>query len=104
MTLSKQQLETILLVLNDVARCHILGTLERSIYLGVDAELYRLANGPFTLAEAIASGRPFRRKNPNTNGKWITASYLDTYDYADESSYNDYIAVDYELYPEVGEG
>lgn len=27
----------------------------------VDAELYRVANGPFTLAEARASGKPFKR-------------------------------------------
>ena len=28
----------------------------------LEAELHRLTHGPFTLAEAVASGRPFRRK------------------------------------------
>ena len=91
--LSKEQLEKIRARMSHVTRDY---WEEEAI---VDKEIRRLTHGPFTLAEAIASGRPFRRKDPNTNGKWMTAGYLDSYDYADESGAEDYIATDYELYP-----
>lgn len=35
----------------------------------VNAELHRRQHGPFTLAEAIASGRPFRRRH------WAEGAY-----------------------------
>lgn len=42
-------------------------------------ELNRLTHGPFTLAEAIASGRPFRRKvwtEDYQAGRWATRIYV----------------------------
>lgn len=44
----------------------------------VNGELHRRQRGPFTLAEAIASGRPFRRKvwgckGSDYDGMWITS-------------------------------
>lgn len=76
----------------------------------ITAELHRRKHGPFTLAEAIASGRPFRR----SNWKRYAHSLVDCDDgdgymhfcFGDspEPAYSDDIrAADYELMPEGGQ-
>ena len=84
----------------------------------VSAELHRRKHGPFTLAEAIASGRPFRRKCWNDITVCERVFYSDGVDefswpagpcFAfvggkhDGISLDDLAAVDYELMPEGGE-
>lgn len=79
----------------------------------VARELHRLTHGPFTLAEAVASGRPFRRKAWGESGKWMYTIYVDGNGNASEFinnndecrafSYSDFIECDYELMPEGGE-
>jgi hypothetical protein len=65
MALSKGDLEEAVAALDYAADASI--STSTSIWIKACAddlrtEVERLANGPFTLAEAVASGRPFRRK------------------------------------------
>lgn len=77
----------------------------------LDNERYRLKHGPFTLSEAVTSGRPFRRKAWGAAYWWdgITSSEIDGYDvpmFTKDGDIDlvlaceDLFATDYEIRPE----
>ena len=81
----------------------------------VKAEIARRKHGPFTLAEAIASGRPFRRKAWDDRKGWMR-EISDEYDAGQRLEFvktdwgfggcveaDDTTACDYELMQEGGE-
>lgn len=83
MTLTNDQLDMCL----DIARsadtlAHIESALEIEARLVIDAvssELHRRKHGPFTLAEAVASGKPFKRPGWNDYATVLVDSDDDGY-------------------------
>ena len=63
----------------------------------------RLEGGPFTLAEAVASGQRLRFIGDGEDSPWLDASFFDTHQSNDYLSAARITACNYELEPEGGE-
>lgn len=72
MALSNEELEEILVTIRNYQKVSTPGSTDDRIAERAEEsalfELQRRKHGPFTLAEAVASGRPFRRKG---NRMWL---------------------------------
>ena len=106
MALTIEQLHKLLHVLNvatyeDIYDDRASGRLEDVVV----EEINRLTNGPYTLAEAVASGRPFRRKGEICWALWEHEDAPGRYHYAgrglsyEHNTSEDILACDYELIP-----
>lgn len=121
MALTIEQMQTLLRALNGPSFDYHPTSIMADAVHALEAELHRLTHGPFTLAEAVASGRPFRRKgqpiwvkpSPSTEegpswlhqrggGDWepyLVDTATGWLEEANEFSADDITATDYELQP-----